>query len=448
MTRPLPSRGPTTRARDGALGLACLILALVALTAFVGLAATPVEAAPPYTTNTTGTTQNGILEALTDIQNNTANPPAPVGGATASNQTTANGKLDTIITNTGTRGQAAGSGSIPVVLSSDPDIRPASGTITATDSATASTAGQDSVSNISGTPTANSFQTWAINGQSAVRVAISGTWTGTLQFEGSADGGFVYVPIPLRVVGSVYTRSSVTGNGTFFGDVSGLTHFRVRETAAHTGTATIKPTFSAAGGPVNLLNPVRVADNSSGASLTVKPASTPAATTDPAVVVDQRPTELHVGEVGGNATTITAAQTVTASSAYASGNAVGGLITVSNVARVSAGSGLIQSVIIDTKSAQTTSTDLVLFNANPSGSTCTDKTAFSVAAADFDKIIGVAHVTDWTSLGTPSVGQAQNLAMPFALASGATVYACLVTRGTPTFAATTDVSVTLRVLRN
>lgn len=383
-------------------------------------------------------------------------------------------------------GQAAAAASLPVVLSSDPDIRPGAATITAADVATTSTAGQDSVSNITGTPTANSFQTWAINGQSAVRVAISGTWTGALQFEGSADGGVTYVPIPLRVVGTVYTRSSVTGNGSFLGDVTGLTHFRVRETAAHSGTATIKPTFSAVGGPVNILNGVRVVDNGSGAGLTVKAASTAPATTDPSVVMGiadgndvtlgakadaancaatnsliacirqlhadfiaaTAAGENHIGEVGGNALTIANAQTVTASSAYASGNAVGGLVTLSNAARVTSGSGLVQSVIIDTKSAQTTSTDVVIFNANPSGSTCTDKTAFSVAAADFDKIVGVAHVTDWTSLGTPSVGQAQNLAMPFALSSGTTLYACVVTRGTPTYAATTDLSLALRVLRN
>lgn len=158
--------------------------------------------------------------------------------------------------------------------------------------------------------------------------------------------------------------------------------------------------------------------------------------------------ENHVGEVGGNQLTISVAQTVTASSAYTSGNAIGGLVTLASASRVSGGSGLIQSVVLNLKSAQTTSTDVVFFSANPTGSTCTDKTAFSVAAADFDKVLGVVHVTDWTSLGTPSVGQGQNLAMPFALSSGTTIYACVVTRGTPTFTATTDVTIGIRVLRN
>lgn len=158
--------------------------------------------------------------------------------------------------------------------------------------------------------------------------------------------------------------------------------------------------------------------------------------------------EAHIGEVGGNQLAIQVAQTVTASSAYTSGNAVGGLMTLSNAARVSGGSGLVQSVVINAKSAQTAPVDVFIFGANPSGSTCTDKTAFAVAAADFDKVLGVVHLADWTSAGTPSVGQAQNLAIPYALASGTSLYACAVVRGAPTFASTSDISVGVRVIRN
>lgn len=144
---------------------------------------------------------------------------------------------------------------------------------------------------------------------------------------------------------------------------------------------------------------------------------------------------------------ITVAQTVTASSAYASGNAVGGLITFPAATRVTAGGGLIQSALEYAKSAQTSPTDLFVFNANPSGSTCTDKTAFSLATADFDKVVAVVHITDWTSAGTPSTGQALNLAVPFQLPAGTSLFACAVTRGTPTFAATSDVSLGLRIFR-
>lgn len=164
--------------------------------------------------------------------------------------------------------------------------------------------------------------------------------------------------------------------------------------------------------------------------------------------------ENHAAEVGGNEILVQVAQTVTASSAYASGNAIGGLMTIANAARVSGSSGtsgtsgLLQSVMMNIKSAQTTPVDIFIFNANPTGTTCTDKSAIAIAAADFDKVLGVVHMTDFTSGGTPSDGQAQNLAMPYALTSATTLYACAVTRSTPTYAATSDVSFGFRFLRN
>ncbi|MBS0359862.1 MAG: hypothetical protein JSR98_00670, partial [Proteobacteria bacterium] len=69
----------------------------------------------------------------------------------------------------------------------------------------------------------------------------------------------------------------------------------------------------------------------------------------------------------------------------------------------------------------------------------------------FDKVLGVASIpatTGWYAAGTPSVGQAQNLAIPFALSSATTLYACAVTRATPTFSSTSDLSFGFRILRN
>jgi hypothetical protein len=172
-------------------------------------------------------------------------------------------------------------------------------------------------------------------------------------------------------------------------------------------------------------------------------------------------TEVHAGEIGSNQIRVDVAQTVTASSAYTAGNAVGGLMTISGASRVSgslgaAGTGgIVQQVVMNSKSVQTAQIDVFLFNSNPSGSTCTDKTAFVLATADFDKVIGVASIpgttannSGWFSGGTGSVGQANNLAMAFDLASATTIYACAVTRGTPTFTATSDISLKYQILRN
>lgn len=171
--------------------------------------------------------------------------------------------------------------------------------------------------------------------------------------------------------------------------------------------------------------------------------------------------EFHIGEIGGNQIKVQVAQTVTASSAYTSGNAIGGLMTIANAARVSgslgaAGTGgILQNVAVNSKSLQTTQVDVFIFDANPTGSTCTDKTAFVLATADFDKVIGVASVpgtaangSGWFGGGTGSVGLAANLALAYDLSSATSIYACAVTRSTPTFTATSDISVKFQFLRN
>ncbi len=149
----------------------------------------------------------------------------------------------------------------------------------------------------------------------------------------------------------------------------------------------------------------------------------------------------------GQNSTLTVAQTVTTSSAYTAGNAVGGLITLSNINRASGLSVFIQSVVVNSKSLQSTQFDLVFFNANPTGSTCTDKTTFSVATADAAKLVGAAHVSDWTASGLGSVGQMQQ--PPIGITpSGTAVYACMVTRGTPTFTATSDLTLIVSSVQN
>lgn len=158
--------------------------------------------------------------------------------------------------------------------------------------------------------------------------------------------------------------------------------------------------------------------------------------------------ENHVGEVGGNQATVTVPLTVTSGSAYAAGNAVDGLKTIAGAARVAGGSGMVQSISLAFKSAQTAGADVYIFASSPTGTTVTDKTAFSLASADADKPIGISHVTDCKTAGTTTFCQSQREAMPYALSAGTSLYAVVVTTGTPTFQSTSDAILTVRILRN
>ena len=145
---------------------------------------------------------------------------------------------------------------------------------------------------------------------------------------------------------------------------------------------------------------------------------------------------------------LTATPTVS-TSAYSTGDNVGGKITLTDVCRANLGSGLIQSVVITSKSVQTATFDVIFFNADPSGSTFTDNGAQGVVDADLSKIIGVAQCTTVVALSAESIHQATSLALPFALSGGSTtLYACIVVRGTPTLASTSDIWIAVRVLQD
>lgn len=135
------------------------------------------------------------------------------------------------------------------------------------------------------------------------------------------------------------------------------------------------------------------------------------------------------------ASTVSNSPTLTTGSAYASGNSLGGLQTFSGV--TGTGGGWIQTISAASLVGSTHEIDVFVFNANPTGSTCTDKTAFALAQADFSKLVPGSPIVVSASIaaGTPTVRVAQNLAISF---QPSTLYVCYVTRGTPTFASATD----------
>ena len=126
------------------------------------------------------------------------------------------------------------------------------GNITVVDSAVVTTAGQSGQSILTVTPTANSSVTVALSGETCVNLQVAGTWTGTLVFERSIDGGTTYYPAGMLMHGNGgLLLSSITGNCGLRVNAGGSTNFRVRATAAVTGTAaiTFRPGFGE--GPVS-----------------------------------------------------------------------------------------------------------------------------------------------------------------------------------------------------
>jgi hypothetical protein len=161
--------------------------------------------------------------------------------------------------------------------------------------------------------------------------------------------------------------------------------------------------------------------------------------------------ELHVGEFGNNQTTAANALGNTATS-YAAGVAIGGLQTVAGMARVSGAAGTpgtggdILATVLTSSVANTVQVDVVYFSATLTTSTCTDTTAFALTAADATKVVGVAHVTDWSAGNPAAVGQVIGPPIPYVLNNATSLFACVVARGVVTVAAS-GVNLQVRTLR-
>lgn len=149
----------------------------------------------------------------------------------------------------------------------------------------------------------------------------------------------------------------------------------------------------------------------------------------------------------GKAATVDVTPTVTAAIAYVAGNEVGGLLTFGNTLAL-AGSGLIQSITLKSKTVQTVGFKLYIFKANPVNTVWTDKTAPAINVADIANLVGVYPLSSGDSgLGTHTVYNLDGIGKTIA-AGATTLYGILVTTGAPTFASTSDLTVSIGVLQD
>lgn len=137
---------------------------------------------------------------------------------------------------------------------------------------------------------------------------------------------------------------------------------------------------------------------------------------------------------------------VVQNASYVSGNCLGGLISFT-LPRTS--SGILQSFSIQSIGGATTAINAFLFDANPSGSTFTDKSTFTIVAADEAKRINKSaySMTPVALTGDAATGaEVTNLARAFS--STGTIYLALCSTGTFTPATTTDIRVAIGFVLN
>ena len=104
----------------------------------------------------------------------------------------------------------------------------------------------------------------ALNGKSGASIQITGTWVGTLQFEGTVDGTN-WTAINGVFAGTSTPGSTITANGIVRLTPSGLAQFRITSTAWTSGTATISLRASDATGGTFLNQSLTAGTNVIGA---------------------------------------------------------------------------------------------------------------------------------------------------------------------------------------
>jgi len=158
---------------------------------------------------------------------------------------------------------------------------------------------------------------------------------------------------------------------------------------------------------------------------------------------------VDIGDVGvvAEGATISQTPTITAG-AYSAGDAVGGLLTFANAARVSGGGGVIKDVLLVDDAGQDAELELWLFDRTFTA--IADNNAWAPSEADLEHLVTVISTEDsaqgWLAAGTPSAC-AIEVARRYDL-SGTSLFGQLVTRGTPTFAATDDLTVKVGLLQD
>lgn len=155
--------------------------------------------------------------------------------------------------------------------------------------------------------------------------------------------------------------------------------------------------------------------------------------------------------VGNQRIVIAQTPTITAG-AYSAGDAVGGKLTFSDASSPGTNSGRVTGVTIIDDAGQDAATELWLFDQN--FTPIADNAAAAFSEADLENLVGIIAIAaaDYKASGTPSAAYVESK-LDFQLPDGtpttaSPLYGQLVTRGTPTYAATDDITVKIHVVKD
>ncbi len=156
--------------------------------------------------------------------------------------------------------------------------------------------------------------------------------------------------------------------------------------------------------------------------------------------------ETHIGQVGSESITIAVTPAVTAG-IYAANDCVGGVLEFANASRLADGGGIIKDLIVVDDNGQDAAMELWLFN--QTFTSPGDNAPWAATEIDLHNLVAIIVSTDgtWFDGGTPHALAVEVSQQYTCVATS--LFGQLVNRvGTPTFAATDDITVILGLLQD
>lgn len=126
--------------------------------------------------------------------------------------------------------------------------------------------------------------------------------------------------------------------------------------------------------------------------------------------------------------------------AYAAGDLLGGKITLANLIGNGGGAIEIVGVVVTDNAKQAAALDILFFDTDPAATTFTENGAVDIDDADLLNAVGFIQVTSYSQLNDNAIGRGEVTRPIHAILAGTSLYAAIVNRGTPTYAAVTDLA--------
>lgn len=144
------------------------------------------------------------------------------------------------------------------------------------------------------------------------------------------------------------------------------------------------------------------------------------------------------GSVGGFTKLIKVVPVIN-TSAYTGGDAVGGKQTLTDALRSSGGTAVLESIMVLDRGNQKAALEILIFDADPTAATITNNSPFVFSTDDLKVLARIpVAASDYVTLDSKATATIKGIGVTLKAETGTSLYAAVVTTGTPTYVSASD----------